>query len=252
MMVKTKWYLLLNLLGLVLLTTCQPSSTPGDKTVSPAFLQQTYWLSNAFLNAVASDSDSIGRAQCMELHFRFKDSVLVVNCESDAMLCAYRIVDDKTIEITSGFGDDARLSISSIGKDEIELSGIFDNQKVRFKTIQHPSRDPRGLSVRYLAEYLAGTYRSKSDPATSIVLKGNGEVSGLGKYINFEPAIGGNLAATDQGNMVYFISDQGEMPLVWQKRGDTLNLWKLKNVSGPDDIPWYELDGMYDVWMRKR
>lgn len=252
MMVKTKWHLLLSLLGLALFTACQPSATPGDKTASPAFLQQTYWLSSAFLNSVASDSDSIGRAQCMELHFRFKDSVLVVNCESDAMLCAYRIVDDKTIEITSGFGDDARLSIGLVGKDEIELSGIFDNQKVRFKPIQHPSRDPRGLSVRYLAEYLAGTYRSKSDPSTPIVLNGNGKITGLDKYTKFAPAVSGNLSATDQGNLVYFISDQGEMPLVWQKRADTLNLWKLKNVSSPDDIPWYELDGEYDVWVRRR
>jgi hypothetical protein len=252
MMVKTKWYLLLNLLGLVLFTACQPSSTSGGKTASPAFLQQTYWLSNAFLNAVASDSDSIGQTQCMELHFRFKDSVLVVNCESDAMLCAYQIVDDKTIEITSGFGDEARLSIGLVGKDEIELSGIFDNQKIRFKPVQHPSRDPRGLSVRYLAEYLAGTYRSKSDAVRIITLNGNGKVTGLGEYNKFETAVSGNLNATDQGNLVYFVSDRGEMPLVWQKRGDTLNFWKLKNVSGPDDIPWYELDGMYDTWTRKR
>lgn len=252
MMVKTKWYLLLNLLGLVLFTACQPGSTSGDKTAYPAFLQQTYWLSNAFLNAVASDSDSIGQVQCMEFHFRFKDSVLVVNCESDAMLCAYRIVDDKTIEITSGFGDDARLSIGLVGTDEIELSGIFDNQKVRFKPIQHPSRDPRGLSVRYLAEYLAGTYRSESNSATPIILSGDGKVTGMGKYTKFETAVSGNLNATDQGNLVYFVSDQGEMPLVWQKKGDTLRLWKLKNVSGPEEIPWYELDGEYDVWVRKR
>lgn len=251
MKLKIKPSILLILPGLALFSTCQTGPKPESKSTDPAFINKPFWLSSPFLEAVAADSDTIGWSSCMELHFRFKDSVLVVNCESDAMLCAYRVIDETTIEITSGFGDEAKPLITQVGEDEVELSGIFDNQSVRFKPINHPDRDPRGLSIRYLAEHLAGTYTSKSNGATSVVLTGDGKVKGFGEYDKFAAAIGPALA-TDQGNMLYFYSDQGELPLVWQKRGDTLTLWKLKNVSAPDEVPWYELDGAYDVWVRKR
>lgn len=250
-MFNSKPFILLSLLGLVLFSACQTGSKPESTATTPTFINKTFWLSSPFLDAVAADSDTIGWASCMELQFRFKDSVLVVNCESDAMLCAYKVIDDKTIEITSGFGDEAKPRITQIGVDEVELSGIFDNQSIRFKSINHPDRDPRGLSIRYLAEHLAGTYTRKTGGATPIELSGDGKVKGFGEYNKFETAIGGGLAATDKGNMLYFYFDQGELPLVWQKRGDTLTLWKVKNVSAPDEVPWYELDGEYDVWVRK-
>lgn len=36
------------------------------------------------------------------------------------------------------------------------------------------------------------------------------------------------------------------------KQGDTLTLLKVQNVSAPDEKPWYEVEWVYDLWVRKR
>lgn len=251
-MLQSSKILSLSLFVLVLLSACQPTTRPEKAPAGPAFLTTPYWLSSSFLDAVAADSDSIGSSNCMELHFRFKDSVLVVNCESDAMLCAYSIIDDKTIEITSGFGEEIKPRITQVSETELELSGIYEDEKILFRTFDNPDPDPRGLSIKHLAQTLAGTYQPSNPAAKPVTLSADGKVKGLDEYIQFETAIGGDLAATETGNMLYFISDKGEMPLAWSKKGDTLKFWKLKNVSAPDEKPWYEVDGVYDVWVRKR
>ncbi|AEE52272.1 hypothetical protein [Haliscomenobacter hydrossis] len=242
--------LFLEFLAIAMLSACQPSSNK-DKAADnlPAFTQTTYWMSSAFLDAVATDSDTLSSAMCMELHFRFKDSVLVVNCESDAMLSAYKVIDEQTLEITSGFGDELKPRISAAPDGGIVLSGVYD-QAIHFRPFENPDKDPRGLSIKLMGQHLAGTYASQNKPNSKIVFSPDGKISGMGEYTLFETAIGGDLAATD-GNMIYFISDKGEMPCAWKKRGDTLTLWKLKNVSAPDEKPWYEVDGEYDTLVKK-
>jgi hypothetical protein len=39
--------------------------------------------------------------------------------------------------------------------------------------------------------------------------------------------------------MIYFISKQETLPLIWQMRGDTLDLLSVENVSAADEKPYY-------------
>ena len=139
-------------------------------------------------------------------------------------------------------------------RSAVRLAGY--DQALHFRSFENQNNDSRELSIQLVSQHLAGTYRrdnisDRPDGATTpVVFYADGRVRGLGEYTQFEPAVGGDLAATE-GNMIYFISAKGELPFSWSKNGNSLVLWKLKNESAPDEKPWYVNEGIYEALIKK-
>ena len=133
---------------------------------------------------------------------------------------------------------------------------MIEGEKFSFEPIENHEHEDKGLSVLYLAQQLAGTYQpqnpfGRTGGSNPVELSATGKVKGFGAYRTFQTAIGGDLAASEAGNMIYFDAAKEELVCAWTKRGDTLTLIKLNNVSAPDEKPWYEGERVYDIWIKK-
>ena len=228
------------------------------KAEVPAFTATPYWVSSEFIEALEADSDSLATAECHELQFISPDSVVYIYGSVEAAPGTYTIIDDKTIEISGEMFGDAVLRVTQISDQEIVLDKDTERE-VRFKPVENHEHDPRGAATLLVGQHLAGTYTrenpfGRSNADRPITLNADGTVKGFEAYHHYETALGGDLAAAEDGsNLIYFSAEGQEMfPLAWSKRGDTLNLWTLENLSAADEKPSYTVGRMYDRLIRKK
>lgn len=228
------------------------------KVEEPAFTATPYWVSSSFIEALEADSDSLASAQCHELQFIGKDSVIYIYGSVEAAPGTYTVIDDKTIEISGEMFGDAVLRVTQVSDQEIVMDQGTENE-VRFRAVENHEHDPRGAAPLLVSQHLAGTYTrenpfGRTNAEQPIMLNADGTVKGFEAYQTYEAAIGGDLADAGSGNnMIYFSSSKQELfPLAWTKRGDTLDLWTLERVTGVDEKPYYEVGRMYDRLIRKK
>lgn len=225
---------------------------------APAFTSTPYWVSSAFIEALEADSDSLATAECHELQFIGKDSVIYIYGGWEAAPGTFTVVDDKTIEISGEMFGDAVLRVTQISDQEIAMDFGTENE-VHFQPAENHEHDPRGAAVLLVGQHLAGTYTrenpfGRTNAEQPITLNADGTVKGFETYQTYEAAIGGDLADAGSGNNMIYFSAEGQetFPLAWSKRGDTLNLWTLERVTAADEKPYYEVGRMYDRLIRKK
>lgn len=243
-------------LSVALNQACQ--NTAPKKAEAPGFTATPYWVSSDFLDALAADSDTLASAQCHELQFIGKDSVIYIYGSVEAAPGTYTVFDDKTIEISGEMFGDAVLRVTQVSDQEIVMDQGTERE-VRFRAVENHEHDPRGAAPLLVGQHLAGTYTrenpfGRTNAEQPITLNADGTVKGFEAYQRYETALGGDLAAAENGNnLIYFSASKQEMfPLAWTKRGDTLNLWTLENLSGADEKPVYAVGRMYDRLIRKK
>jgi hypothetical protein len=225
---------------------------------APAFTLTPYWVSRPFMEALAADSDSLVMAECHELQFIGPDSVVYIYGGVEAAPGAYTIIDNKTIEISGEMFGDAVLRVTQISDQEIVMDKDTEHE-VRFKPVENHEHDARGAATLLLGRHLAGAYTrenpfGRSNAEQPITLNADGTVEGFEDYHHYETALGGDLAAAEDGSNLIYFSTEGQkmLPLAWSKRGDTLNLWTLENLSAADEKPVYAVGRMYDRLIRKK
>lgn len=241
--------------AVALAQACQNAAP--KKAEAPAFTTTPYWVSSAFLDALAADSDTLASAQCHELQFIGKDSVIYIYGSVESAPGTYTVIDDKTIEISGEMFGDAVLRVTQVSDQEIVMDQGTESE-VRFSAVENQEQDPRGAAPLLVGQHLAGTYTrenpfGRTNAEQPITLNADGTVKGFEAYQTYQVPVGGDLADAGSGNMIYFSSSKQELfPLAWTKRGDTLNLWTLERVTGVDEKPYYEVGRMYDRLIRKK
>jgi hypothetical protein len=249
---------ILCLLGLAVALGQACQNAAPKQAEAPAFTATPYWVSSSFVKALEANSDTLVTSQCHELQFIGQDSVVYIYDGVEAAPGTYTVIDDKTIEISGEMFGDAVLRVTQISDQEIVMDQGTENE-VRFQPVENHEHDPRGAAALLLGQHLAGTYTrenpfGRTNAAQPITLNADGTVKGFEAYQHYEAPLGGDLAAAeDLNNMIYFSAEGQEMfPLVWSKRGDTLNLWTVENMSEADEKPFYAVGRMYDRLIKKK
>ncbi|WP_373553472.1 hypothetical protein [Haliscomenobacter sp.] len=245
-------------LAVTLGQACQ--NVAPKKAETPAFTATPYWVTSSFIQALNADSDSLVTSNCMELQFTSADSVIIISCDFEAAYCVYHAIDDKTIEISGEMLGDAVFKVKQVADNDIALVGwLEEGQEIHFEPAENHEHDTRGSATRLVGKHLAGTYTrenpfGRDDATAPVTINADGSVKGFGAYKYYQTALGGDLAAAEDGsNLIYFSAEGQEMfPLAWSKRGDTLNLWTLENMSAADEKPFYAVGRMYDRLIRKK
>lgn len=250
-----------NILCLLILTValsqaCQNAAP--KQAEAPAFTATPYWVSSSFIKALEANSDTLVTAECHELQFIGQDSVVYIYGGVEAAPGTYTIIDDKTIEISGEMFGDAVLRVTQISDQEIVMAQGTESE-VHFQPAENHEHDPRGAAALLVGQHLAGTYTrenpfGRTNAKQPITLNADGTVKGFEAYQSYETPLGGDLAAAEGGNNLIYFSAEGQalFPLAWSKRGDTLNLWTLENMSGADEKPYYAVGRMYDRLIKKK
>lgn len=245
-------------LAVALGQACQNAAP--KKAEAPAFTATPYWVTSSFVKALNADSDSLVSSNCMELQFTSADSVIIISCDFEAAYCVYQVLDEKTIEISGEMLGDAVFKVKQVADNDIALVGwLEEGQEVHFEPAENHEHDTRGSATILVGNRLAGTYTrenpfGRDDAKAPVTINADGSIKGFGTYQYYQTALGGDLAAAEDGsNLIYFSAEGQEMfPLAWSKRGDTLNLWNLENLSAPDEKPFYAVGRMYDRLIKKK
>ena len=242
-----------------LISACQ--NTPKAPDAGPDVSQITrhqHWVTASFMEALRGMSDSLFTSNCMELRFSPSqgDSVLMVNCDSDAGLCAYVGKDSKTILLTSGLGegDTAMFHLNADGSATLS-GGPFE--PLKFVAVPNIPDSIENPIFHMIAQKIAGNYVPVKaggvlDMANPILLQANGNIKGMKNAATFEIPVGGDLQAYN-GNIVYFNAADGHSTAMgWTLRRDTLALWNIKNTSLPDEVPWFERGTLFGQYLKQR
>lgn len=255
---RTTNFLCLLCLLVVFGQACQNAAP--KKAEAPAFTATPYWITKSFVQALNANSDSLVTSNCMELQFTSPDSVVLISCDFEAAYCVYQVIDDKTIEISGEMLGDAVFKIKQVAENDIALIGwIEEGTAIHFEPAENHEHDTRGSAPLLVGKHLAGTYTrenpfGRDDADAPVTINADGSIKGFGKYQYYQTALGGDLAAEENGkNLIYFSAEGQELfPLAWSKRGDTLDLWTLENLSAADEKPVYAVGRMYDRLIRKK
>lgn len=255
---RTTHFLCLLCLAVAFGQACQNAAP--KKVEGPTFMATPYWVTSSFVKALNSDSDSLVTSNCMELQFTGKDSVVIVSCDFEAAYCVYQVLDDKTIEVSGEMLGDAVFKIKQVSDNDITLVGwLEEGQEIHFEPVENKEHDTRGSAALLVGQHLAGTYTrenpfGRDDAKSPVIINADGSIKGFGAYQYYQATLGGDLAAEENGNNLIYFSAEGQelFPLAWSKRGDTLNLWTVENLSAADEKPFYTVGRMYDRLIRKK
>jgi hypothetical protein len=240
-----------------LISACQNKPAPPDSQPDVSKItQQRHWITASFMDALNGMSDSLSTGNCMEVQFDENrgDSLLMIVCDSDASLCAFVGKDPKTLMITSGLGEDtASFHLNSDGSATLS-GGPFED--TRFVAMSNIPDDIENPIFHLIAKNIAGNYvplktGGTLDKANPILLSADGKIKGMKNAETFEIPVGGDLQAYN-GNIIYFNTPKGTTTEKgWTLRKDTLTLWNLKNMSGADEVPYFEREKLYEKYLKQ-
>ena len=237
-------------LAIALGQACQNAAP--KKAEAPTFTATPYWVSSSFVDRLAEDS--LNYAGCAQIYFYAQDS-MSYNDTYDGTVGAYTVIDDKTIEYNGkiiSMGEAVEeLGKTQVSDQEIRVVDKVVGSELRFKAVETSGYKIDGVSL-LVGRYFAGTYTRSSNANTSVTLHADGTVKGFEDYQHFEVPFSGDVAGFFDGHYIYFSSKGQEYPFSWTKSGDTLNLWTVKNLSGPDEMPSYEVVKLYDRLIKKK
>lgn len=237
-------------LAVALGQTCQNAAP--KKAEAPTFTSTPYWVSSSFVDRLAEDS--LNYAGCAQIYFYAPDS-MSYNDAHDGTIGAYTVIDDKTIEYNGkiiSMGEAVEeLGKTQVSDQEISVVNKADRRELRFKAVETSGYKIDGVSL-LVGQYFAGTYTRSGNANTPVTLYADGTVKGFEDYQHFDVPFSGDVASFFDGHYIYFSSKGQEYPFSWTKSGDTLNLWTVKNLSGPDEMPSYEVVKLYDRLIKKK
>ena len=237
-------------LAVALGQACQNAAP--KKAEAPNFTSTPYWVSSSFVDRLAEDS--LNYAGCAQIFFFGQDS-MSYNDAHDGTVGAYTVIDDKTIEYNGniiGMGEAVEvLGKTQVSDQEISVVNKANGSELRFKAVETSGYKIDGVSL-LVGRYFAGTYTRSGNANTTVTLHADGTVKGFEDYQHFEVPFSGDVASFFDGHYIYFSSKGQEYPFSWTKSGDTLNLWTVKNLSGPNEMPSYEVVKLYDRLIKKK
>jgi len=229
------------------------ASKEAEKAKMPAFTATSYWVSSSFVDGLAKDE--LDFFNCKQIHFFAQDSMFIRN-SAEGTYGAYTVIDDKTIEYKGTMFDIVEaletLRITQVSDQEISVVDKAAGSELRFKAVETNGYKIDGVSL-LVGQFFAGTYTRRGNSNPPITLNADGTVKGFENYTHFEAPFSADVAGFYEGNLIYFSGKgQESYPFGWTKSGDTLNLWTLKNLSGPNEMEAYEKVKMYDQLIRKK
>ncbi|MBN8684639.1 MAG: hypothetical protein J0L99_18455 [Chitinophagales bacterium] len=260
------------LLLLSLLAACQnqPSTpAPAPSVNGEAIMKHKYWLSKNFNDAVAARTivDTLGLMVCSELIFLEKDTLLITACNSDASFGVYKFTGPNTIEVLfDGFTKpvsgayDAASGVLHIDRPE-GVGEFWSTDFVAQDGVNPRTADGGVMSVgrqRLAGEYALVPQPGQAAATAMLTLRPDGTAAGLGIHDRFDPwmsGIGSNSIIEPPMNGMFLKKSQDEdyyLSVGWQFRNDTLRLWDLKNLNGPDDLPEYKAVKLMGTYVKQR
>jgi hypothetical protein len=263
---------------ILLLLTClcacnnQPSTTntPAAAPDATAILKHKYWVSKDFYDALfaANVVDTLAYLPCSELVFNGTDTLLITACLSDAGPGVFKVTGANTLEVAlDGFeGKPAKLVLDDKtgvlhltmpeGSGEGWPSAFIAQDEINTQNIDN-------ITIQLGRKRLAGKYtklpkKGEKPTTTEYELRADGTHVGFGDFDTFEPwpsgVSGAFLAEPDMNIMYLDRPGTEEMPAVygWQVRGDTLRLWKTKNIGADGDLPEYRTTGLFGSFIKMK
>lgn len=229
----------------------------GDDTPPPPPLTRLLagnWITKSYSDSM-TDLRSIRKFKEDALELVFRESsdsffVMVVGLESYTL--RYDSIGPRTIRVEKFNQDD--YTDLSLNEDGSVLSYEYKKFKTNHAFTWIPEMFVKekmnngwtaGSTWFINHSLLAGEYEMLGGKEHQhLSINANGTIQGW-MFSNYAICTGGDCASMFGGDLVTLTDSTGSKDLHWTFKGDTLELYKLKQVNAPDEFPELQPDGLF-------